>query len=98
MSGHLPVHMNDLNLVGLEYNPNDNVSGFAGIPRNMTGLATKLREAGYATHQVGKWDAGFATPDHTPQGVASRAHLGTSFMPMTTIPIWLVLVSTIEKK
>ena len=38
------------------------------IPRNMTGLATKLKEGGYATHQDGKWDAGMATPDHTSMG------------------------------
>lgn len=40
----------------------------AGIPRNMTGVAEKLRGAGYKTHMVGKWDAGMATPDHTPRG------------------------------
>ena len=44
------------------------VSGFKGIPRNMTGIAEKLREAGYATHQVGKWHAGAATPDHISTG------------------------------
>ena len=38
------------------------------IPRNMTGLAAKLKQAGYATHHVGKWDAGMATPTHTPRG------------------------------
>jgi hypothetical protein len=27
-------------------NPDDPVSGFAGIPRNMTGIATKLAAAG----------------------------------------------------
>ena len=49
------------------YNPKDLESGFKGIPRNMTGIAEKLREAGYATHQVGKWHSGAATaatPDH----------------------------------
>ena len=35
----------------------------AGIPRNMPGVAEKLRGAGYKTHMVGKWDAGMATPD-----------------------------------
>jgi arylsulfatase A-like enzyme len=46
-----------------------------GIPRNMTGMATKLASAGYATHMVGKWDAGMATPDHTPYGRGYRTSL-----------------------
>ena len=50
MSGKLLIHVNDLNLEPNVYNPNDPVSGFAGIPRNMTGLATKLVQAGYAAH------------------------------------------------
>ena len=68
MTGRLPIHVNDRN-DGLQlYNPNDPVSGFAGIPRNMTGIAAKMKEAGYATHMVGKWHAGTATPDHIPTG------------------------------
>lgn len=42
-------------------NPADPVSGFAGIPRNMTGMATKLKEAGYVTHAYGKVRIGTAT-------------------------------------
>ena len=76
MSGRLPIHVNDLNLEPNVYNPNDPVSGFAGIPRNMTGLATKLVQAGYAAHQVGKWDAGMATPDHTPKGRGFQSSFG----------------------
>ena len=38
------------------------------IPRNVTGIAAKLKSAGYATHQVGKWDCGMVTPHHTPKG------------------------------
>ena len=34
----------------------------------MTTLAAKLRLGGYRTHMVGKWDAGMATPEHTPYG------------------------------
>jgi arylsulfatase I/J len=67
-SGRLPVHVNVLNLGPEVFNPTDPVSGFAAIPRNMTGMATKLKAAGYSTHQVGKWDAGMATTDHTPHG------------------------------
>jgi hypothetical protein len=34
-------------------NPKDPISGFQGIPRNMTGLATKMKQAGYSTHAYG---------------------------------------------
>ena len=54
-SGRLPTHVNIKNLEPNVRNPNDPVAGFAAIPRNMTGIATKMREAGYKTHQVGKW-------------------------------------------
>lgn len=67
-SGRFPYHVNVLNLDMDVANPADPVSGFAGVPRNMTGIAEKLKSAGYATHMVGKWDAGMATPDHTPKG------------------------------
>eukprot|EP00966_Prymnesium_polylepis_P228325 5284555-Prymnesium_polylepis.1 len=59
-TGRLPVHV-ITELAG----PCD---ANGAIPRNMTGLAAQLKRAGYATHQVGKWDAGMATPHHTPQG------------------------------
>jgi arylsulfatase B len=62
------VHVNMLNLGPETWNPADPVSGFAAIPRNMTGIAAKLKSAGYKTHQVGKWDAGMGTVDHTPHG------------------------------
>lgn len=61
-SGRLPVHVT----TSLE-TPD---SPTCGIPRNMTGMAAKLKSAPvpYATHYVGKWDAGMATPFHTPEG------------------------------
>ena len=34
----------------------------------MTGLAEKMKSAGYKTHFAAKWDAGMATPRHTPHG------------------------------
>lgn len=67
-SGRNPIHVNVLNGGDHNYNPKDRVSGFAGIPRNMTGMAEIMKRAGYETSMYGKWDAGFATPDHTPQG------------------------------
>ena len=42
----------------------------------MTGLGTKLKQAGYETHYIGKWDAGWATPEHTPLGRGFDSFLG----------------------
>ena len=67
-TGRTPVHVNDANAEPTVYNPNDRVGGYAGIPVNMTGIASKMRLAGYATAMTGKWDAGMATPAHTPRG------------------------------
>jgi arylsulfatase I/J len=67
-SGRLPVHVNLENDDPGISNPKDPVSGWAGIPRNMTGMGSLLKGAGYRTHMVGKWDVGMATPDHTPRG------------------------------
>ena len=69
LTGRVPIHVNDNTTAEANYyNPQNPVSGFQGIPRNMTVIAEKLKSAGYATHQVGKWDAGMATPDHVPLG------------------------------
>lgn len=57
-SGRFPVHVQ----TSLK-NPEDPSSG---MPRNWTGLAEHM--SSYATHYVGKWDVGMATPKHTPQG------------------------------
>jgi len=51
-----------------QLNRNDPVSGFAGIPRNMSTLGTKLRDVGYKTVFSGKWDIGEIL-----RGVASTA-------------------------
>ena len=67
-SGRNPYHVNGLNAEPDVSNPSDPVSGFAGIPRNMTGIATKLAAAGYRTAAFGKWDVGMASRDHTPRG------------------------------
>eukprot|EP00054_Salpingoeca_dolichothecata_P002675 m.23544 g.23544 ORF g.23544 m.23544 type:complete len:547 (+) comp13190_c0_seq2:58-1698(+) len=67
-SGRLPTHVNLLNLDVTAWNPKNNISGCAAIPRNMTCMANKLSQAGFSTHQIGKWDAGMCTPRHTPKG------------------------------
>ena len=54
-SGRLPVHVNLVNADPSVSNPKDPISGWAGIPRNMTGIAQIMRNAQYRTHLVGKW-------------------------------------------
>ena len=76
ISGRLPIHVCDINIPPNHYNPSDPVSGFEGIPRNMTGIGTKMAKGGYITHQVGKWHAGMATPDHTPVGRGFNTSFG----------------------
>eukprot|EP00048_Salpingoeca_helianthica_P005368 m.87064 g.87064 ORF g.87064 m.87064 type:complete len:531 (-) comp13577_c0_seq2:23-1615(-) len=66
-SGRLPVHV-QLTLAGP-------CCAQSGIPRNMTTIAAKMASAGYDTHFVGKWDAGSATPQHTPFGRGYRTSL-----------------------
>jgi arylsulfatase B len=45
-TGRSPYLVNVLNSDIGQSNPADPVSGFQGIPRNMTGIATKLKERG----------------------------------------------------
>jgi len=67
-SGRNPIHVNVLNDDMTIHNPKDPIGGWAGLARNFTGIASKLKTVGFKTHQVGKWDAGMGSPDHTPHG------------------------------
>ena len=67
-SGRAPIHVGVTNEGMVDFNLADAEGGFQGIPRHMTGLGAVMRRGGYATHFVGKWDAGTATFDHTPAG------------------------------
>eukprot|EP01083_Nonionella_stella_P316956 1151965_1 len=58
-SGRLPVHVNQNNGYGIT-NPT------MGVHPDMECIAEKLKAASYSTHQIGKWDAGFATFRHIP--------------------------------
>ena len=59
-SGRLAPHVAATNAPTTTANPLDPVSGYAGIPRNMTGFAEKLRAVGYRTAFTG-FDVGFAS-------------------------------------
>ena len=67
-TGRNPLQVNVLNDDMVIHNASDPVGGWAGTARNFTFIAAKLAAAGYRTHQVGKWDAGMGTQDHTPKG------------------------------
>ena len=57
-----------MNVEPTVFNPYDPDNGMSGIPRYMTTIASKLKDVGYSTHMVGKWDAGMASMEHTPLG------------------------------
>jgi arylsulfatase I/J len=49
LSGRLPIHVNTVNR-----GPDQ----IGGVDLRMTMISSKLKSAGYSTHQVGKWNAG----------------------------------------
>jgi arylsulfatase B len=75
-TGRNPISVNVLNLEPWCVNTSDPVSGFAGIPIDMTGIAEKMGFGGYYTAAVGKWDVGMASPAQTPLGRGFNESLG----------------------
>jgi len=59
-SGRNPIHVNAINI--------DVTYPGMGVAKEMTGMAEHMVKGGYQTAMVGKWDAGMATPKHTPHG------------------------------
>ena len=51
-TGRAPIHVTVLDDPISDVNLKDPVGGFQGIPRNMTAIAQKLHNGGYATHMV----------------------------------------------
>ena len=66
-TGRLPIHV-----ITTLADPCD-VSG--AFPRNMTGLAAKLRSAGYATHHVGKWSVRDSNAARLERGSPTRTRV-----------------------
>ena len=67
-TGRNPLQINVLNSDLAAANASDPVSGYAGLPLNVTALPALLAAQGYFTVAAGKWHIGLATPTHTPQG------------------------------
>lgn len=67
-TGRNPIHVNVFNSDLATVNKNDPISGYAGIPVNMTSFPELLRDAGYATQMAGKWHIGLARMRHLPIG------------------------------
>ncbi|XP_064643223.1 arylsulfatase B-like isoform X1 [Lineus longissimus] len=59
LSGRFPYHTGMQHLVILPAQP-------YGLPLNLTTLPNLMKDAGYATHMVGKWHQGFCNWDYTP--------------------------------
>jgi arylsulfatase I/J len=78
-TGRNPLHVNVLNSWLDIHNPDDPVSGYQGVPLNMSFLPQKLKTAGYSTHFVGKSHLGMATPAHMPtaRGYDTSLHYWT---------------------
>ena len=60
MTGRLPYHVQQEN--------RQNCDLTQGAPRNMTFIASKLKQAGYQTHHIGKWHLGMSSWGHIPHG------------------------------
>lgn len=91
-SGRLAVHVNYGFDDPMRVNLKDPVSGMSGIPRNMTGLAEKMRAGGYRAHMTGKWDAGMAYWEQTPMGRGYETFFGyyhhaNDYWTQRTIPL-----------
>ncbi|KAJ8602724.1 hypothetical protein CTAYLR_003776 [Chrysophaeum taylorii] len=75
-TGFAPIHVNVENVDPSVRNPSDPEGGYQGIPVSMVGIGEKLREKGYRTHAVGKWDVGMATNKHHPRHRGFESWLG----------------------
>eukprot|EP00937_MAST-01D_sp_MAST-1D-sp2_P005854 g5854.t1 len=68
LSGRLPIHVNQENSATEQPH--------AGVMLNFTMWSEKLKAAGYALAQVGKWHAGQASTAHVPHGRGFDTSLG----------------------
>jgi arylsulfatase I/J len=77
LSGRFLIHVSvDNGDVTMNDVSNADGDGYAGIPPMMTSIARKLQMAEYATHQVGKWDAGMVVPEQIPVNKGFNSNYG----------------------
>lgn len=94
-SGRNPIHVNVVNVdMGLHNESDPLNAGYAGIPPDMTGMAELMTKGGYETHAYGKWDAGMATYEQSPEGMGYNRSLfyfwhANDFWTMETDPCTL---------
>ncbi|KAG5183634.1 arylsulfatase B-like protein [Tribonema minus] len=77
--GRNPLHVTADLAHASRFNSGDTISGFPGIPTEMTGIAEKLASAGYATHFVGKWHVGHTSRRQLPRARGWSKYLGFLF-------------------
>ncbi|KAG5190929.1 arylsulfatase B-like protein [Tribonema minus] len=75
-TGRNPIHVDSTNGNPARFNATDRVSGFEGIPTNMTVIAEKMSSAGYAAHFVGKWHVGHSSRRQLPKARGYSTFLG----------------------
>lgn len=68
LTGRLPGH-------GIQ-NTNLGMTAASGCNIKLTMIGAKLQQAGYSTHQVGKWHQGFFLPAYTPHGRGFNTSFG----------------------
>jgi len=76
LSGRDAQHVNYKNNGAMAWNATNKVSGYGGVPPNMTLMGTKMKEAGYKTAYTGKWDVGFASVGQMPYNNGFDTFLG----------------------
>jgi len=76
LSGRDPQHVNYVNNGAMSWNKTNKISGYGGVPPNMTLMGTKMKAAGYKTAYTGKWDVGFASEAQMPYANGFDTFLG----------------------
>ena len=64
------------NILPEVYNVEDPVTGFQGVPPDMTLVSELMKKGGYVTRFVGKYDIGMATSRHHPKARGFDSWLG----------------------